>query len=256
MKIGITKIPRPINIIQSSSIKQKKGFNKSSLASFMGGIWGIVKKLNSEDVTVDVEMRNGIELRHIKVRSLEWAGHNSNRAFGERDLPPLDSKVFIMLPDGPDNLDTAFVFCSVIDTVWEIGEKAREELALSGKNREYLRINEVGWKFNYDKDTGDLTIESPEVTDKIIVNLDRTNKKAKVSVGNIEVEINNGQVNIAGSTKSLVTYAALNTALQNMVSWVNSHTHPTAPTGPISTPTPPPLSLDISSSEAQKAKTS
>ncbi len=159
MKVNITKIRKPTNVIQNSSVKYKREFNKSSLASYIGGIWGIVTKQNSADVTVDVKMRNGIELRHIKVRSLEWSGYNSSRAFGERDLPPLDSKVFIMLPDGPDNLDTAFVLCSVIDTVWEVGEKAKEELAVSGKEREKLRITEAGVKETYNKDTGTRLLE-------------------------------------------------------------------------------------------------
>lgn len=159
MKVNINKVRKPVNIPQNSSVKQVKEFSKSSLASYIGGIWGIVKKQNSEDVTVNVEMRNGIELRHIKIRSLEWSGYNTTRAFGERDLPPLDSKVFIMLPDGPDNLDTGFVFCSVIDTVWEVGEKAKEELAVSGKEREYLRITESGAKKTYNKDTGAYLLE-------------------------------------------------------------------------------------------------
>ena len=71
MKVNINKVRKPVNIPQNSSVKQVKEFSKSSLASYIGGIWGIVKKQNSEDVTVNVEMRNGIELRHIKVRSLE-----------------------------------------------------------------------------------------------------------------------------------------------------------------------------------------
>ena len=154
MKINITKIRKPTDIVQNSSTKYKREFNKSSLASYIGGIWSIVTKQNSADITVDVKMRNGIELRHIKVRSLEWSGYNSERAFGERDLPPLDSKVFIMLPDGPDILDTAFVLCGVIDTVWEVGEEAKKELAVSGKAREKLRITEAGVKETYNKDTG------------------------------------------------------------------------------------------------------
>ncbi len=252
MKINIIKVRKPTSIVQNSSIKNNEEFNKSSLASYIGGVWGKVTKQNSEDVTVDVRMRNGIELRHIKVRSLEWSGYNSNRAFGERDIPPLDAKVFIMLPDGPDNLDTGFVFCSVIDTVWEVGEKAKEELAVSGEEREKLKITEDGWKTTRDKDTGNIIIESPEVTDKMIITLDRTNKVIKISVGDIEWEITNAQINVAGSSKSLVTYAALNTALQSLITAINT-TFGTKLNGGGTVGT---LSLDISSSEAQKVKTS
>ncbi len=66
----------------------------------------------------------------------------------------------------------------------------------------------------------------------------------------------NGAYCLAGDTKNLVTHAELDSALQNLVTWINGHVHPTAASGPPSTPTPPLASLDISSSKAQKVKTS
>ncbi len=64
-----------------------------------------------------------------------------------------------------------------------------------------------------------------------------------------------GNIDLNGDSKRLVTHAELNTALQNMVTWINAHMHATAATGPPVTPTPPLLILDISAAETQTVRT-
>lgn len=63
-----------------------------------------------------------------------------------------------------------------------------------------------------------------------------------------------GEVKINGDSKTFVTHAELNTALQNFITALNTHTHPTAATGPPSPPTVP-LSIDISAAETTTVKT-
>ncbi len=256
MRININRIPKSTAIKHTSSQKNLIKLKHTSYGSDLWISWGIVEQANSENNTIDVRLeQRGWILRKVPVRSLEWAGSNIDRGFGERDLPPKDSKVLLVFPDGI--VDNAFALCSVLLTTADTGVKLKQELLVVGKEREYLKILEDGWKITRDKDTGDFTIESPEVTDKIIINLDRTNKKVKVSVGNIDLEITNAQVNIAGSTKSLVTHAELDSALQGLITALNNHLHTGVTTGAGSSgPPAAPMSLDISASEAQKAKTS
>jgi len=68
-----------------------------------------------------------------------------------------------------------------------------------------------------------------------------------------------GTLEVKGNTRSLVTHAELNTALQGVITWLNSHTHlvTTAPgtTGPASTAPTGPTSLDISSAKTDNIKT-
>ncbi len=64
-----------------------------------------------------------------------------------------------------------------------------------------------------------------------------------------------GKIDLNGKTKRLVTHTELNTALQNMVTWINAHMHATAAPGPPVPPTPPPLTLDISAAETQTVRT-
>lgn len=84
---------------------------------------------------------------------------------------------------------------------------------------------------------------------------DDSSRIVRDAAGNLLLETDQGTVQINGSSKSLVTHADLNTALQTFITALNLHTHPTAATGPPSPPTAP-MSIDITTSEAQKVKTS
>jgi hypothetical protein len=87
------------------------------------------------------------------------------------------------------------------------------------------------------------------------VNLNTVNRDVRIynSSGYIALRAN-GDIELNGSTKNLVTHAELNTALQTFINALNLHTHPTAASGPPSTPTLP-MSLDISTSITNKVKT-
>lgn len=78
--------------------------------------------------------------------------------------------------------------------------------------------------------------------------------KARLVNADDSIAVGDGYVDINGDSKRFVTYAELDTALQGLVMALNTHTHPTAATGPPSPPTVA-LSLDISSAESQKART-
>lgn len=278
MKINLRFVKRktPSQDTSSKAIQQMK-LSSFSQSSF--GMWGIVESVYSEDVTVDVRMRNSIVIQRIPVSTREWVGYNDDRAFGERNLPPVGCKVFVVFPDGVDNPDTSFVLCSTVDLVWEIGEELKVELAVSGKERERLTITEAGMKFKENKDTGDLTLENSLTgEDKISIFVDNTNKKIEAAVGTKKLTLgtankleangavleitNDGTINatpasgkiinLAGNTKTLVTHSALSTALSTFLTALNA-LFATKLNGGGSAGT---LTLDISTSEATKAKTS
>lgn len=99
-------------------------------------MWGTVLSAKSEHNTVNVELENGVELRDIEVRSLEWAGANSI-GYGERDLPPKNCPVLIIFPGG--NIESGFVLCSTLN---RFENKHKTELLVSGKETEHLRVRE------------------------------------------------------------------------------------------------------------------
>jgi hypothetical protein len=65
-----------------------------------------------------------------------------------------------------------------------------------------------------------------------------------------------GNINLNGNSKRLVTYGELNTALAGLVSALNSHTHGGVSSGTSSTAAPvPSFSLDISAAETETIRT-
>jgi len=126
---------------------------------FRIGEHGRVKELHSDDNTVDVLLDSGVFLRHVPVRSKGWVIYqeDSEKDFnaGGRDLPPLHTRVFILMPTG--TYYDCFVLCSLFSTP----DKADPFLA---DDRE--RIEEVqtpsGWHITNDNDTGSHKAVSPD----------------------------------------------------------------------------------------------
>ena len=84
------------------------------------GAWGHIadvdddqKSAYSGDNSVDVILDIGIYLRHTPVASYEWVVIKSvsgaDYTTGERDLPPPNARVFVMMPTG--TFDDCFVLC-------------------------------------------------------------------------------------------------------------------------------------------------
>jgi hypothetical protein len=133
MRVNVRKVRKPANIEQAGIIGNRRAAEFAPLVA----TWGKVLKAHSEDNTVDVQLQGGMELFHIGVRSLEWAGANSI-GYGERDLPPEKCIVLILFPDGI--VENAFVLCSILSIFKDVGEKHKAELLVSGKETEHLRV--------------------------------------------------------------------------------------------------------------------
>ena len=293
MKINIRNIRKPKITSQHGTVQSNKFFDISSLSNPLYITWGKVLKADSSMNTVNLELQNGLELRNVEVRSLEWAGANSE-GYGERDLPPENCRVLILFPDGI--VENAFVLCSGLDLLGEVGTKQKEELLVSGKEGEHLKIREGGLKETYDKSTGAYTLETNEA--KIDIDADGAIKvsrdEGEVSIaldGVIKISKNEGEVNIAsdgvisisknggiarinadgsveitpasgknielaGNTKNLVTHAELSSALATFVTALNAHVHAGVTSGGASTAIPTPMSLNISGAEATRLETS
>lgn len=75
----------------------------------------------------------------------------------------------------------------------------------------------------------------------------------KTPKSTIEID-DSGVIKLNGESKNFVTHAELDAALQTFITSLNTHTHPTAATGPPSPPTVP-LSIDITASKTLTVKT-
>jgi len=192
MKILIKKARKLKNIEQSGMINNRKAFETFALP--LTATWGKVLKAHSEDNTVDVQLSGGMELYHIVVRSLEWAGVGT-AGYGERDLPPVDCIVLILFPDSI--IENAFVLCSILSTFEQVGAKHKVELLASGKETEHLRIRE-GKKTILKINGAIITIET---TGKM--QIEKSNGKVIVNAdGSIEITPASGKdIKLAGGTQ-------------------------------------------------------
>ena len=140
------------------------------------GAWGHVadaeggqKTAYSGDNSVDVILDMGIYLRHTPVASREWVvtGTVSEKEYttGERDLPPPNARVFVMMPTG--TFDDCFVLCSGFAPV-DSNDNTPFAEDETEKFRE--RIGQGGWHTIYDCVTGSYKAVSPD--EKTVVKID------------------------------------------------------------------------------------
>jgi hypothetical protein len=122
---------------------------------------GDEKSAYSGDNSVDVILDMGIYLRHTPVASYEWVVNKSvsgkDYTTGERDLPPPNARVFVMMPTG--TFDDCFVLCSGFSPI-EKNDNAPFSDDDTEKMRE--RIKQGGWHTLYDCATGTHEIISPD----------------------------------------------------------------------------------------------
>lgn len=128
--------------------------------------------------------------------------------------------------------------------------------ALNG-NRDHIVVLTTGYSKDRPKgSTGDTFVWSIH---KNKISLTKDGLKIEDQFGNT-IDMIDGQININGESKSFVTHAELNTALQTFIAALNTHTHgslgPGTPSAPVPTTQPlVPLTLDISASQTTTVKT-
>jgi len=175
-----------IIINNTTRVPKKEPEKRESSYDDRFGAWGFVTKLHSEAHSVDVMIDLGINIPHVPVASKEWVifGQDVDKNFnsGMRDLPPVGSRVFLMMPSF--SFDDCFVapfscFNSVDKNVsfpfLEKGQENRKE-----------QITPSGWSEVNNYATGTYSRNSPDGRYHISVDYG-TEKNPKE---NIEVYLN------------------------------------------------------------------
>jgi hypothetical protein len=125
-------------------------------------MWCKVVKRYSLDHTVDVETAEGFTVTHIPVASREWVTLD-DPVLGERNLPPVNSIVFMCMPTG--GIDNAFIFGSCFLPTFD---KHTDEFLQADKEDEAVTKTEGNWKRTFDKVTGDLELVGTDDDDKTL----------------------------------------------------------------------------------------
>jgi hypothetical protein len=191
---------------QSQVEEARIAVRRGHLYGQMFATWGIVTKANSDLGTVDVRFGGGLYRNNVPVISREWAGtKDGSNAVGERDLPPVGALVFIVFTD--PGLSEALVIGSALVPFSEtMGDAQKQNLLVSGKEREHKRIREKNWEETYDKDTGEyeLQIAGADFHIKADGEIDVTGvagKKITMIVNGATIEIaDDGAINVISAT--------------------------------------------------------
>lgn len=193
--------------------KRRKDSNQTSheSKSYLNdriGMWASVIAVHSESNSVDILTDTGYSCINIPVVSTEWICNDTNKSFvsGERNLPPVKSRVFVLMPYR--TMDGAFVLCSG----YTKGDTGTHNLWAKSKNDiekfNYIKekISLSGWKYKeYEKD-GNKVVESLDGKIKIElvladnsednlvkgINIESWDNTVKVTPDGISVEDKNG----------------------------------------------------------------
>jgi hypothetical protein len=149
-------------IIKKRQIDQSTGTRKVPHSPpFLNrhGAWGYVEKTYSGDHSADVFLDTGTYLKHCPVASKEWVVPGEEYVSGERDLPPVGARVFVIMPYGGNSYDGSFILCSG----FIVSSKPEKEAFMEEeKENSRKRVKPGNWKELYDYVTGTHEIISPD----------------------------------------------------------------------------------------------
>ena len=122
------------------------------------GFWAVVQAIDAKHNWCDIISDQGLKYYSIPVVSNEWVRKTDDYITGEINLPPVESRVFVLTPDG--TMAGAFILCSgfpYCDTsVRKIWPTSDEEGQI------HKKITQSGWTITEDYSNGDLTLTDKE----------------------------------------------------------------------------------------------
>lgn len=152
--------PSPIQ--QTGDIQAKIRQEQSIFGTqYLPLMWGKVLQRTGMQ-TVDVELMHGLKLRDVPVASRRWVApatkSDEEQACGEVDLPPSNAKVLVAFVNGV--IENAVVLpVSGFDV---LVPEQKKVLLKSGQQHKIISVDEYGWVYEYNKETGTQTYKSPD----------------------------------------------------------------------------------------------
>ena len=139
---------------QSSQVKENKRY----------GFWGVVVDVHPKNNTVDVKQGGGLVLKGIPVACTdEWVCEYDDYLAGGRNLPPLNARVFVLMPTG--TYEGSFVLCSGL-SMYEKKHKnkfmANNDNEAHSKSKTREIVKQGNWKSKYNYENGSYEIVSPD----------------------------------------------------------------------------------------------
>lgn len=121
------------------------------------GFWAYVTAVHSDSLTVDLENFNGFKFHYVPVACREWVSKDGGK--GERNLPPVGSRVFVMMPTG--TIQGGFVLCSgfSFNSVNEQADfRAAKDEDIEKFNSSKKILSNSGWTYEENLENGNVSI--------------------------------------------------------------------------------------------------
>lgn len=213
------------------------------------GFWALVKEVNSKNNTVTVISDTGYEFKNIMVKSDEWVTVDKNKNYvpSERNLPPKNSRVFVLTPTY--SATGAFVLCSGFSRGDENIRKlwAANDSELEDKNNCRETKTQGGWDITEEYSNGNFNVVSNDGKIKIAINTTSNvqksqNKEVKIEAWDHKIIINADGIQLnAGNEKKIKIGNSVDTLkglLGDLINKLNSGTVATTGSETAQTVTP------------------
>ena len=138
------------------------------------GFFGVVSAVHPVDLTVDVIADSGVEIQHLKVASRQWVDYEegaSPQLTGRRDLPPVGSYVYCVMPTGTYN--GCFVLCSLFSDEAVHGEYRAADDTDEDIANTVLDVEKSGWQATTDIRTGSKSVQNKQTDETISLSVDQ-----------------------------------------------------------------------------------
>ncbi|MBQ2528843.1 MAG: hypothetical protein II547_01175 [Treponema sp.] len=146
-----------VNLVKEPKAKNNFPFKNSTPMDVRYGFWGVVTEVHPEDCTVNVRTDMGFEIGGVRVASHKWVTAAKDKHLtGERYLPPIDTYVFCMMPNG--EYASAFVLCSGFAYQEAVHGDFKQEGEDAEKTHE--AVENSGWHMTTDYRTGTKKFEN------------------------------------------------------------------------------------------------
>lgn len=146
-----------ISLQKKKNAPSQNPFHNSSPYDYQMGFWGVVTEVHPEDCTVHVRTNLGFELSGVRVASMEWVTvADGKHLTGERHLPPVDTYVFCLIPNG--EYSSALVLCSGFTRQEAVHADFKQEGENAANTHEL--VENSGWKKTTDYRTGTKKFEN------------------------------------------------------------------------------------------------
>ena len=160
----------------------------------MIGFWGTVTEVHPENCTCRVRMASGYVIANVRVMVQSWVTVDDDKGYlsGERYLPPVDTFVLCVCPEGnlADTviIGSCFALSAAVHADFKTNSDDQKELDNAANTRKIVRNS--GWTFETDYRNGTKKIrnapEEGDATISIEVNQGENGEKADGGVTTIK----------------------------------------------------------------------